>query len=60
MSPKRLRTVALALTLLVLANPASAQPVEAPDTYGGDFWSRPRLTGDWGGLRDELAKKGIK
>src|SRR3970040_348774 len=59
MSPKRLRTVALALALLVLANPASAQPVEARDTYGGDFWSRPRLTGDWGGLRDELAKKGI-
>lgn len=51
--------VMLALALLVLANPAGAQPVEAPDTYGGDFWSRPRLTGDWGGLRDELAKKGI-
>jgi porin len=59
MSPKRLRTLALALALLVLASPASAQPVEAPDTYAGDLWSRPRLTADWGGLRDELAKKGI-
>jgi porin len=39
--------------------PADAQPVAVPDTWGGDVWSRPRLTGDWGGLRDELGKKGI-
>ena len=51
--------VILGLALLVLAGPASAQPVAAPDTYGGDLWSRPRLTGNWGGLRDELAKKGV-
>jgi len=36
-----------------------AQPVEVPDTWGGDFGSRPRLTGSWGGVRDELGKKGI-
>jgi porin len=30
-----------------------------PATWGGDILSRPRLTGDWGGLRDELAQKGI-
>ncbi len=30
-----------------------------PPTWGGDIESRPRLTGDWGGLRDELGKKGI-
>ena len=30
-----------------------------PDTWGGDFWSRPRLTGSWGGVRDELGKKGV-
>lgn len=52
-------THVLALALLVTPSLASAQPVEAPDTYAGDLWSRPRLTGDWGGLRDELAKKGI-
>ena len=47
--------------LIVLAIPslASAQPYETPDTWGGDIWSRPRLTGDWGGLRDDLAKMGI-
>jgi porin len=27
--------------------------------YSGDLWSRPSLTGDWGGLRNTLAKKGI-
>jgi porin len=47
--------------LLLAAAPgvAGAQPYETPDTWGGDIWSRPRLTGDWGGLRDDLAKKGI-
>jgi porin len=47
-----------ALTLGRLS-PAAAQPVDAPDTWGGDIFSRPRLTGDWGGVRDELGKKGI-
>ena len=39
--------------------PARAQPYAVPPTWGGDFWSRPRLTGDWGGLRDELGAKGV-
>lgn len=51
--------VILGLALLVLANPASAQPVEVPATWGGDFWDRPRLTGSWFGLRDEMGKKGV-
>jgi hypothetical protein len=29
------------------------------EDYRGDFWSRPALTGDWGGLRNTLATKGI-
>ena len=29
------------------------------EDYSGDLWSRPALTGDWGGLRNTLAKKGI-
>ncbi len=49
--------VALAGTL---AAPAAAQPIEEPKTYTGDVWSRPRLTGDWGGFRDELATRGIR
>jgi len=27
--------------------------------YSGDLWSRPALTGDWGGLRNTLATKGV-
>jgi porin len=29
------------------------------DDYRGDLWSRPALTGDWGGWRNTLARKGI-
>jgi porin len=49
--------VALAGTL---AASAAAQPVDEPKTYAGDFWSRPRLTGDWGGFREDLATRGIR
>ncbi len=38
---------------------ATAQPVDVPPTWGGDFWSRPRLTGDWFGFRDEMGKRGV-
>jgi porin len=37
---------------------ASAQRPQI-DNYGGGIWSRPALTGDWGGIRNTLAKKGI-
>jgi len=49
----------VALALVVLAGPAAAQPVDIPPTWGGSFWDRPRLTGDWFGLRDEMGKKGV-
>jgi porin len=42
-----------------LSGQASAQLVEVPATWGGDILTRPRLTGDWGGLRDELGQKRI-
>jgi porin len=51
--------VLVGLAVLVAWYPASGQPVDVPPTWGGDLWSRPRLTGDWGGLRDELGKKGV-
>jgi porin len=28
--------------------------------YGGDFWARSYLTGDWGGLRSKLADHGVQ
>lgn len=56
----RASLVAAGLTFMVAAVPlADAQLLDVPATWGGDFSSRPRLTGDWGGLRDELGKKGI-
>jgi porin len=42
-----------------VAMPLYAMPPAAPETYGGDLASRPRLTGDWGGVRDDMAKKGL-
>jgi porin len=47
------------LAALVVATAANAQPYPVPPTWGGDIYSRPRLTGDWDGLRDELGKKGV-
>jgi porin len=52
------RIAALGLLLVVPAT-GSAQPHDVPDTWGGDLLSRPRLTGSWGGFRDEMGKKGI-
>ena len=49
----------LGLPLLVAPISARTQPVDVPATWGGDIWSRSRLTGDWGGLRDELGRKGV-
>ena len=31
----------------------------APTPYSGDIWTRSTLSGDWGGLRNELAAKGV-
>jgi porin len=44
---------------LLCSHIAAAQPYPVPPTWGGDLLSRPRLTGDWGGVRDDLAKQGV-
>lgn len=63
MTPNRtlMKTFVLLTGLLtaIASTPAHAQPVEVPATWGGDLASRPRLTGDWGGVRDDLGKKGV-
>jgi len=51
--------LALGALLLLSVVPARAQPYDVPATWGGDLWSRPRLTGSWFGLRDDLGKKGV-
>jgi porin len=52
-------TVLLAVLLWLAAGTAAAQPIDIPPTWGGDIWERPRLTGSWFGLRDEMGKKGV-
>ncbi len=32
---------------------------EGATSYSGSLWSRSTLAGDWGGARDDLAKKGV-
>lgn len=54
---------AAATTETVVAQDSTAEPEAAAKPsaprYGGSLWERPKLTGDWGGLRDELAEMGI-
>jgi hypothetical protein len=55
------RTALLTIGLAALVSGpvvASAQ-TDAPATYTGDLWTRPRLTGDWWESRDWLAKRGV-
>lgn len=63
MKPNRflMKTLVLfaGLSAAIASIPAQAQPVDVPATWGGDLASRPRLTGDWGGVRDDLGKKGV-
>ena len=60
MLARRVRATIIALGLLTaLAAPVATAQTPAPETYAGDFWNRPRLTGDWGGFRDTMAKKGV-
>jgi porin len=59
-SARRIASIALVAACFLGASlPAGAQPYAVPPTWGGDLWTRPRLTGDWGGVRDELGAKGI-
>jgi porin len=48
------------LFLILLGLLCIAQPVFADETtYSGDIMTRSTLTGDWGGVRNDLAKKGV-
>src|SRR5262249_39746281 len=53
-----LLAVGLITVVTALPAPVLAQ-FDGPEKYGGDLFSRPRLTGDWGGIRDEMAKRGV-
>jgi porin len=49
----------IALTCMLLRVPARAEEPASADPYSGDFFTRSTLTGDWGGVRNDLAAKGI-
>ena len=58
---KRFAIIIAALFLFEtsLAIQTQAQDTSTKDPYSGNFWSRSTLTGDWGGLRNEFAARGI-
>jgi len=52
--------VALGLAVAAAFNqPAQAQDAPASGAIEADLWSRPQLTGNWGGGRDWLAAHGV-
>ena len=58
---KTSRVVGVLLFLVVISLVVKVEAQEAPPAtaYSGDFWQRSTLTGDWGGLRNELAARGV-
>ena len=54
-----LQKIVVMLVLVVCAPSIAWAQLDAPPTYAGDLWTRPRLTGDWFGGRDWLAKHGL-
>ena len=58
---KRLRIIVTAIFLLGISFCARLGAEEAPaeKPYSGDIWTRSTLSGDWWGLRNDLAAKGV-
>jgi porin len=40
--------------------PAADATLFPVPNFTGDIWNRPKLTGDWGGLRGKLANRGVQ
>jgi hypothetical protein len=49
----------LLCVLLVAWLPAQAEESPEASPYGGSLWSRSSLSGNWGGVRDQWAAKGL-
>ena len=58
---KRFANTATLLLLLTISLGANLSAADAPPVkpYSGDLWARSTLTGDWDGLRNELASRGV-
>jgi porin len=50
---------ALAQETTPVVAPEAPHGIVPLEDYKGDLWTRPRLTGDWGGTRTKLAAKGL-
>ena len=60
--PNKRSVIAVAVIFLLgisLSVKAGAEETTPANLYSGDFWSRSTLSGDWGGVRNDLAKKGV-
>ncbi|MDA8239345.1 MAG: carbohydrate porin [Nitrospiraceae bacterium] len=56
---KRTILAAVIMVAMGLFSGMQASAEEAVETYSGDFLMRSTLMGDWGGTRNDLAKKGV-
>ncbi len=58
---KTSRVIATIIFLLGISVSAAIRAADTPslNPYSGDIWTRSTLTGDWGGIRSDLAAKGI-
>jgi porin len=56
----KLRVLAAAMLSAVALGAVSVRAAELPTpNYSGEFLTRSTMTGDWGGVRNEWAKKGV-
>jgi len=58
----KLPVVIAALILMVgmvFSSQVFAEQAASAKTYSGDFWTRSTFTGDWGGVRNDWAAKGV-
>ena len=56
---KRSAIIVTIIFLLGICLSSQAFAQDGYTNYAGDLWSRSTLTGDWGGFRNDLSKKGV-
>jgi len=59
-----MKRLVIAVTVIFIVGISFGAPVSAEDAagdkpYSGDIWTRSTLSGDWWGVRNELAAKGV-
>ncbi|MGZ4978707.1 MAG: carbohydrate porin [Methylobacter sp.] len=47
------------LSALALSDAAQCDETDGGKTFSGDLFSRTKLTGDWGGIRNDMAEHGV-